>query len=224
MTQSIKGVLFDLDGTLLDTAPDLAGALNLLLQENGRPALPFDIIRPAASHGSAALIKTGFNIEPDDSNFPPLQKRYLELYLQNIATSSQWFDGISELIDYLTDHNIRWGIVTNKPEFLTLPLLKGMAEKSPLASQPACIVCGDTAAKPKPDPAPMHLALSKIAVAATDCLYIGDAERDIQAGKVVNCPTVLASWGYISDNDQPALWQADFDFTSPTELLHWLSN
>ncbi|OUR72385.1 phosphoglycolate phosphatase [Methylophaga sp. 41_12_T18] len=215
---TFSAILFDLDGTLADTAPDLAFALNTLLQEQGHSTLTYEAIRPVASHGSVALIKLGFNIGPEDDGYKALQQRFISLYQQNIARETRLFDGMEAVLAKLEANNISWGIVTNKPAFLTDPLV----EKLALADRAACVVSGDTTAHSKPHPAPMLHACELINHAPEDCLYIGDAERDIQAGKNTNMRTMTARWGYLAPHDHPESWQADVIIDHPRDILQWL--
>lgn len=211
-------VLFDLDGTLVDTAPDLAFALNNLLVEQGLAQLAYEQIRPVASHGAAGLIKLGFDITTNHSRYPELQQRLLTIYADNLARESSLFEGMETVLTQLEEKNIAWGIVTNKPTRFTQPLI----EQLDLVHRTTCIVSGDTTDYTKPHPAPMMHALKLINKNAQECIYIGDAERDIQAGKSVNMPTVLARYGYLTETDKQADWQADATIDHPTEILKWL--
>jgi N-acetyl-D-muramate 6-phosphate phosphatase len=215
---SFSAVLFDLDGTLVDTAPDLAYALNSLLIEQGQEPLAYEDIRPAASHGSIALLKLGFNLSLEDDNFKSLQQRFIELYQDNIDRETTLFEGMEEVIDKLEANNISWGIITNKPAFLTDPLV----EKLGLVERAACVVSGDTTAHSKPHPAPMLHACNLINHNPHDCLYIGDAKRDIEAGKNARMKTITARWGYLSEHDKPENWQADAIIDHPREILQWI--
>ena len=218
MASSIECVLFDLDGTLADTAPDLAAALNSTLEHFGRPTLPFETIRPHVSHGGIALIRLGFNIEPGDANFETYRKFLLDYYLENICQHTRLFDGMDELLNHLEKQQIKWGIVTNKPSWLTDPLMLAMQ----LTQRAVSIVSGDTCEKNKPHPMPILFACEQASVHPRNCLYIGDAERDIQAGKAAGCTTVTALFGYIDDHDKPEEWQADHNINHPTELISYL--
>jgi len=215
---SFSAVLFDLDGTLVDTAPALAFALNTLLQEQDLAPLDYEDIRPAASHGSVALLKLAFSISPEDDNFKSLQQRFIEIYQQNIDRETALFEGMEEVITKLEENKITWGIVTNKPAFLTDPLV----EKLGLADRAACVVSGDTTAHSKPHPAPMLHACNLINRNPKDCLYIGDAKRDIEAGKNARMKTITARWGYLSEHDKPENWQADAIIDHPREILQWI--
>ena len=212
-----QAVLFDLDGTLVDTAPDLGFALNTLLQEEGYAPLPDEQIRPVASNGSAGLLGLGFGITADDANFKPLQQRFIRLYQDNIARETAVFPGMLDVLHFIEDSNITWGIVTNKPAFLTDPLVKllGLDERA------SCVVSGDTTSHAKPHPAPMLHACDLISIAPEHCLYIGDAARDIEAGKNANMTTIAARYGYITEGGDPETWQADAYISHPHDLLAW---
>lgn len=215
-----RTILFDLDGTLLDTAPDLADALNTVLAENQRSPLPFDDIRPVVSHGGVALIKLGFNIDSPDPAFAPLRQRLLDVYRENISRRTQPFPGISKLLDSIEQRGLNWGIVTNKPGWLTEPLLKDLG----LFDRAACVVSGDTLEERKPHPAPM-LHASELANSRPEhCVYIGDAQRDIEAGNNAGMHTLVALFGYIQKDDDPYSWNASSLIKQPGDLLVWLDN
>ena len=216
--RDFSAVLFDLDGTLVDTAPDLAFALNSVLEEQGKPTLPYEVIRPVASNGAAGLLDLGFSISGDDDIFPPLRARLLELYQNNITRESKLFDGMEQVLTALEEANITWGIITNKPAFLTDPLVEALQ----LSHRAACVVSGDTTAHSKPHPAPMLHACEVINHPAEECLYIGDAARDIEAGKNSNMQTVAALYGYLDAADDPADWNADFSIKHPLDILKWI--
>jgi len=220
MKHALRTILFDLDGTLADTAPDLAHALNAVLREQGRPALPFARIRPAVSHGASALIRLGFNIEPDDANFETLRLRLLDIYQQHLADQTILFPGVPELLAQIEQRGMNWGVITNKPAWLTEPLM----DKLGLMQRAACIVSGDTTARRKPDPEPMLYACSKAGSAVQECVYVGDAERDIEAGKRAGMKTLVALFGYIADGDKPHTWGADGMINAPQDVLAWMDN
>ena len=211
-------VLFDLDGTLVDTAPDLGYALNTLLEQEDHPPLDHARIRPVASHGSAGLLKLGFGIEKEDPVYPALQQRFLSLYAENIARESALFIGMQQVLDGLAANDIRWGVVTNKPSFLTIPLMEALQ----LTETAACSVSADTTPFSKPHPAPMLHACELLDVNPADCIYIGDAERDIQAAHNAHMRSVVALYGYISETDKPESWQADCLINHPHEILQWI--
>ncbi|MEW5756709.1 MAG: phosphoglycolate phosphatase [Pseudomonadota bacterium] len=211
-------VLFDLDGTLLDTAPDLAAALNQVLVEEGRTARSFEDIRPVVSHGGIALIRFGFEIEPSHPDFERLRLRFLEIYRQHIAENTRPFPGMNELLDHLEQNNIPWGVVTNKPSWLTDPLLAALG----LNKRAATIVSGDTTANAKPHPEPMYYACEQTGHDPQHCIYVGDAERDIEAGRRAGMKTLVALFGYIGDEDRPEQWQADGMIRHPLEILEFI--
>lgn len=215
---TLRTVLFDLDGTLLDTAPDLAAALNQVLVENQREALPFETIRPWVSHGGQALIHHGFQLEPEAPAFASLHKRLLDIYQANIAVETRLFPGMGEVLDELDARQVKWGVVTNKPSWLTEPLL----EQVGLQPRCACIVSGDTLKERKPHPAPLLHACTLTGSQVDECLYVGDARRDIEAGRNAQMTTLVALFGYLGENDKPDEWQADGMLEQPGDLLEWL--
>ena len=208
-------VLFDLDGTLLDTAPDLGLALNMQRERHGLPPLPQDTIRPYASHGSKGLLSVGFSLTPEHVNFGDMREEYLAIYDEVMTQSPELFDGIQEMLEAIERRGLRWGIVTNKPRRFTGPILK----KTGLDSRAACVVCGDDAARAKPHPDTLLKACELTGRRVDECLYVGDAERDIQAGKAVGMRTVISLYGYIDDADKPHEWEADGVIQHPSELL-----
>lgn len=214
----IRTVLFDLDGTLLDTAPDLAYALNEVLVEYGRQPLPFDSIRPHVSHGAQALIRHGFELAPEQPDFESKRQRLIEIYRANLTRRTQPFPGMSELLKAIEQRGLNWGVVTNKPASLTEPLLAELG----LLERAASVVSGDTVEKRKPHPAPMLLACRQAGSQAFECLYVGDAVRDIEAGRNAGMHTLVARFGYLTSKDDPSSWQADGVIDRPDEILAWL--
>lgn len=214
----IRGVLLDLDGTLLDTAPDLVGSLNALRIENGYDALPVGHLESVVSHGSGAMIQRGFDLLPDTPGFEALRLRFLDLYRARVSHATRAFEGIDSLLETLEYANIPWGIVTNKPGWLAEPLLADLG----YAERAACIVAGDTLACRKPDPAPVLLACEQLQLAPQHCMLIGDAERDVQAGYRAGTLTLVALFGYIGAEDRVAYWGADGLINHPLEALQWL--
>ena len=215
---SIRTVLFDLDGTLLDTAPDLADALNAVLVENRCEPRPYAEIRGVVSHGGMALIRLGFGIEPDDPDFEPLRQRLLDIYRANIANMTRPFPGMAGLLDELERRGLNWGVVTNKPGWLTDPLLRELD----LYDRAACVVSGDTLSERKPHPAPMLHACIQAGSLPGQCVYVGDAQRDIEAGRNARMHTLVALFGYFMTDDRPLEWQADGSINRPQDLLDWL--
>ena len=214
MTQSIRAVMFDLDGTLLDTAPDFIVVVNQLLAEQGCPEIPAEVIRAGVSNGSKALIKLAFAIDERDARFEPLRQRLLELYLQNHSVHTKPFPGISELIEQLTTHNISWGIATNKPSMYTLPLMVDMNMQPP----PASIICPDHVSAPKPDPESLFLASTQLDCAPQEIVFIGDHKRDIDCGRDAGSITIAAAYGYIDEGDDPSKWNADYCVNHANEI------
>ena len=210
----ISGVLFDLDGTLADTAPDLAYALNQTLLHHGKKELPFETIRPVVSHGGRALIKLGFDYEPEHEDYETIRLYLLDVYLNNIVKHTTLFPGIEELLVEIEKKSIPWGIVTNKPGWLTDPLMKAMN----LTHRAACIVSGDTCDNNKPHPEPMFYACEQAGINPETCLYVGDAERDIEAGRAAGMKTIGALFGYILVDEDPMDWQADVYINHPSEI------
>ena len=213
-------VLFDLDGTLVDTAHDLGYALNLQRQKHGLPDLAHEVIRPYASHGSKGLLSVGFNLTPDDAEFINMRDEYLALYDEVLTRSPILFDGVAALLEKLENQGQLWGIVTNKPRRFTMPLLQSID----LIRRAACVVCGDDAKEPKPSPATLLLACEKTHVKPKNCWYVGDAERDIQAGKAAGMKTAVAMYGYLDVTDKPQQWEADVLINQPFDLLTILAN
>jgi phosphoglycolate phosphatase len=214
-----KIVLFDLDGTFADTAPDLAHALNQTLELHGKPAMSLEQVRPGVSHGSIALIKLGFGIEPEDSKFESLRQELLQFYIDDICLHTTLFPGMEELIQQLDEKDVPWGIVTNKPEWLTNPLMDelGMTQRA------ACIVSGDTTSNSKPHPEPiLHACRVAGGHDPADCIYVGDAKRDIDAGNRAGTTTLVAMFGYVDPDDLPEEWEADGHIERPAQILDWL--
>ena len=218
LSRSIKHILFDLDGTLADTAPDMAFALNKLRQQRGKPPLEFDKIRPVVSLGGAAMIKLAFNLTVDDTEFEALRKNFLEIYSQNIFRNTRLFPGMDHVLDTLEANNCQWGIVTNKPGWLTGPLLEAME----LDNRASCVISGDTLPYNKPRPEPLLHACSLMDCSPGDTVYIGDARRDIEAGKNAGMSTIIARYGYIENGEVPDTWGADVIIDTPLEILEWL--
>jgi len=214
----IRTVLFDLDGTLADTASDLAYSINSLLKEQNRAPLPYEEIRPVVSHGGKALIELGFGLSLDENEFETLRKRFLDIYCENSTNHTTLFPGMEALLEQIESRGLNWGIVTNKPAWLTDPLMAQLD----LTHRAVSIISGDTIEFRKPHPAPMLLACKQAGSQAHECLYIGDAERDIMAGNSAGMKTLVALFGYIGVNDTPQQWQANGSIEHPLEILDWL--
>ncbi|MEN0038888.1 MAG: HAD-IA family hydrolase [Cellvibrio sp.] len=214
MAKPIRAVMFDLDGTLLDTAPDFIVVVNQLLTEQQRPTLAPDIIRAGVSNGSKALIKLAFGIEENDAQFEPLRHRLLELYLAHIAVFTVPFPGINSLLDKLADNNIAWGIATNKPATYTLPLMAALD----IQPAPRSVICPDHVARSKPDPESLFLASKQLGCAPEEIIYIGDHKRDIDCGKGAGSITIAAAYGYLDADENPANWNADYCVNHADEI------
>ncbi|HUX83065.1 MAG TPA: HAD-IA family hydrolase [Halothiobacillus sp.] len=212
----IRGVLFDLDGTLVDTAPDMALALNRLRLECNLPPLPFTHIRPQVSNGARGLLELSFGLGPEHDGFNLLRDRFLQLYNQDIASESGLFGGFTEVLGQLDRRNLHWGIVTNKPGFLTRNLLKKLGIEAPV------VVAGDDLPRRKPFPDQLIYAAGGLKLRPQEILYIGDHERDIQASHAAHMPAAAARWGYL-DGERPIEdWRADVILDQPSDLLNWL--
>ena len=214
----LDAVFFDLDGTLIDTARDMARALNQLLEEEGQSPLDYDLIRSEVSHGARALIVLGFDDPEGSENFERLRQRFLDIYLQDIHVETELFPRMDEILDTLESSNVPWGVVTNKPSWLTLPLMASMQ----LRSRAATIICADTAGVSKPDPKPILDACHEAQVKPERCMYVGDDERDVIAAHRAGMPSIALRCGYIRQGQNPADWNADMVMDTTTELLNWI--
>lgn len=214
-----RAILFDLDGTLADTAPDLAHALNETLRHYGRTPLDYEHIRPVVSHGGIALIRLGFAMQPDEPGFDERRQYLLRVYEANLCRDTRLFGGMSAVLTHLEANGIGWGVVTNKPAWLTDPLMRAMR----LDRRAGAIVSGDTCANRKPHPEPILHACALIDCEPARTWYIGDAGRDIQAGRAAGCLTVGARWGYLHPDDPPQAWEADLMIDHPDQLLELLN-
>ncbi|MBI1889738.1 MAG: HAD-IA family hydrolase [Burkholderiales bacterium] len=209
-------ILFDLDGTLADTAPDLAAAVNKLRADRGLPLTPFELLRPVASAGARGLIGVAFDIAPGDAGYDALRIEFLDNYAAAMAVHTRLFNGIAELLNDLETNNIRWGIVTNKPARFTdtLAPLIGLQKA-------ACLISGDTTPHAKPHPAPLLEAARRLTLTPQECWYVGDDLRDIQAGHAAGMATIAAGWGYCGAIE-PASWNADALVETPLHILKML--
>lgn len=214
----VRGVLFDLDGTLIDSAPDLGAAVNRMRTLRGLAALADAELRPHASHGARGLVGAGFGVTPEQPEFPQLRDEFLACYADALCVRSVVFPGVPALLDTLDAAGVPWGIVTNKATRLTLPLLDALH----LRRRAGCVVCGDTTARAKPYPDPLLAAADLLALPPTACVYVGDAERDVEAGNAAGMATLVARYGYIRQDEKPELWPAHGHLYSPLELLSWL--
>lgn len=210
-----RAVLFDLDGTLADTALDLGGALNRLLKRKGLPEQDMAAIRPVASHGANGLILLGAGIGADHADHSHWRADFLAEYENGFADKTVLFTGVNAMLADLNRRGVVWGIITNKPHIFTHRLVPQLGFVCP----PAVVVSGDTAGEAKPSTKPMLYACEQIGIAPERCLYVGDAERDMQAGKNAGMRTVLANWGYIAATDDVAAWPADAAIDAPQDLI-----
>jgi N-acetyl-D-muramate 6-phosphate phosphatase len=211
-------VLFDLDGTLLDTAPDMVGALSTLRAEHSLPPLPYATVRAMVSHGSARIVRTGFP-QAEAEEFASLQARYLQIYRNALSNGTRLFPGMAQVLDGLAGLGLHAGIVTNKPAWLTDPLL----EQLNLRSRFVCVVSGDTVAERKPHPMPLLHAAQLAGVAPGACIYVGDALRDVQAAHAAGMPVLVANYGYLLPEDDTTAWGGDGFLQEPVDLLQWLT-
>ena len=213
-----SAILFDLDGTLADTAPDMANALNLLTQRHKKPDVPYQIARNSVSKGSLAVVKCGFGDNLDEALLKQLQTEFLEIYSQNICINTRLFPGLAEALNLIEKNNLLWGVVTNKPGWLAEPLLKKMN----LHHRAACIVSGDTLEKRKPHPDPLLHACQLISIQPENCIYFGDDERDAQAAIAANMPMVIAAYGYIGEQETPEKWGTEHFVHDSNKMSTWL--
>lgn len=215
---TLRTVLFDLDGTLVDTAPDLAAALNQVRTAEDLPAMAYDAIRPHVSNGAERLIRIAFGGQPGDSRFEARRQHFLEIYRANLARESTLFDGMGAVLDTCESHGLNWGVVTNKPAWLTDPLVAALD----LATRAVCVISGDTTAQRKPHPLPLLHACELAGSRPDECVYVGDAARDIEAGIRAGMHTLVALFGYIEPDDEPGTWGADDMVSEPAGILHWI--
>jgi 2-phosphoglycolate phosphatase len=217
MAPRLRAILFDMDGTLLDTAPDMVGALNALRAESGLAPLPYDEVRSAVSHGAARVVKSGFpDAEPE--SLAALQSRFLEIYRGALSGGTRFFPGMERVLDSLADRRLKSGIVTNKAAWLTDPLLEQLG----LRARFACVVSGDTLVERKPHPQPLLHAAKLAGVTPGECIYVGDAERDVQAAHAAGMPAVVANYGYLRADEDSTAWGADGYLSQALDLLVWL--
>jgi phosphoglycolate phosphatase len=216
----IKAVLFDLDGTFADTAPDLGAALNHVLAQHDLPPVPIEMSRLQASHGTIGLLGLGFGITPENPQFATLREEFLVHYTAHICDHTTLFTGMSELIATIEQRRLAWGIVTNKPHRFTVPLMQSLG----YASRAGCMVSGDTCAFAKPHPMPMLHAAKLINIAPENCLYLGDDKRDMEAANAANMQGVIAEYGYIDPSADLKSWQSAGRVQTPLELLRYIDS
>jgi N-acetyl-D-muramate 6-phosphate phosphatase len=214
----IKAVLFDLDGTLADTALDLGHALNRQRIARGLSALPIALIRTEASAGARGLLGLGFSIKPGDSGYDAMRAEFLDLYAEHLCRETSLFPGIAELLDQLDDRQLPWGIVTNKPARFTIPLMQELG----LSQRATCVISGGDTTHSKPHPEPLLTASSAMAIAPDECIYLGDDIRDVQASLAAGMEPVIARYGYLGSVSPPESWGARYLIDQPQELLGYL--
>lgn len=214
-----EAVLFDLDGTLADTAPDLGGTVNMLLREEGRPEHALAVLRPYVSQGVRGMLKAGFGIDAQHPEYERLADRFLGIYAERLCAETRLFDGIPELLAYLEKAGLGWGIVTNKRQRFTDPLVELLS----LAERTNCVVSGDTTPESKPSPLPILHACKLLRCTPDRAIYVGDDIRDIQAGRAAGCMTVAVSYGYLGDSGSLESWGADLVIDHPAELQSFLA-
>jgi 2-phosphoglycolate phosphatase len=215
--KDVAAVLFDLDGTVADTAPDLAYAVNQQRLMRNQPALPVAALRPHVSSGARGMLASGLGLTPQDVEYAAVRAEFLEIYAANLCRETRLFDGMREVLLQLESQAVRWGIVTNKPSAYTLPLLAALG-----LGRAACVICGDTTAHAKPHPAPLLEASARIRVDPGRCTYVGDDERDVQAGVAAGMVPVVALYGYLGVQKPPQEWGADLYISAPLDLLNLL--
>lgn len=214
----VDAVLFDLDGTLVDSAPDLAGAANDLRAARELGALPYHALRPMVGSGARGMIGAAFGLAPGDDEFETLRDEFLQRYEQRLLCETRVFDAMEPVLQALDRAGLRWGVVTNKVSRFSAPLVDGLQ----LRSRCAVLVSGDSTAHTKPHPAPLLEAARRLGVAASRCVYVGDDHRDVLAGRSAGMATLAAAWGYLGNGEGIERWQADAVLQHPRELLRWL--
>ena len=214
----IRAVLFDLDGTLIDSAPDLGAAADQMRLDRGLPSLPLEAYRPMAGAGARGMIGVAFGHGTDHPEYEQLREEFFVNYEACLTERTYAFEGVVELLETLGQQGLSWGVVTNKMERFTLPLTRQM----PLFASAATVVCGDTTPHPKPHPAPLLEAARRMGLEPRHCLYVGDDERDILAGRAAGMPTVAACYGYLGATGDVQGWGADVHIDRAMDLLKWL--
>ena len=218
MRRRAELLLFDLDGTLVDSAPDLAGAANDLRAQHGLRPLAYADLRPMVGTGARGMVGVAFGVAPDDARFVDLRDAFLARYAQRLLAHTRVFDAMQEVLDQLDARGQRWGIVTNKAMRFTAPIVQGLG----LAARAAVLIAGDTTPHAKPHPEPLLEAARRLAVAPAACAYVGDDERDIVAGRAAGMCTLAAAWGYLGRGEPVQAWAADVVLETPAALLQWL--
>ena len=218
LNHGVRAVLFDLDGTLIDSAPDLAGAANDLRAAHDLPPLPYGALRPMVGSGARGMVGAAFGVAPGDARFESLRDDFLARYARRLLEQTRVFDAIEPVLAALAAAALPWGIVTNKASRFAEPVVRGLG----LHARAAALVCGDTTPHAKPHPAPLHEAARRLGVPAAACAYVGDDLRDVQAGRAAGMVTLAAAWGYLGQGESVHDWGADHVLADPGALLHWL--
>lgn len=211
-------VLFDLDGTLIDSAPDLAGAANAMRVARGLAPLPVDALRPMVGAGARGMVGLALGVRPGDEGYEALRAEFLERYEQGLLERTAVFAAMVPILDRLDATSQRWGIVTNKAERFTQPIVAGLG----LHRRAAVVICGDTTPHSKPHPEPLLEAARRVGLPAARCVYVGDDARDVQAGQAAGMATLVAAWGYLGQGEPIEAWGADAVLDEPRALLQWL--
>jgi 2-phosphoglycolate phosphatase len=215
----VRAVLFDLDGTLIDSAPDLGAAADQMRTERGLSSLPLELYRPMAGAGARGMLGVAFGMTPEHPDFPAMREEFFQNYERRMTVLTHAFNGIAEMLVALRGQGLGWGVVTNKQMRFTGPLIRAM----PLFATARTVVGGDTTPHPKPHPAPLLEAARQLGLSPGDCLYVGDDERDIVAGRAAGMPTVAATYGYLGSKVDTLSWGADAHINSPLALLDLLN-
>ncbi len=218
MLRGVRCVLFDLDGTLIDSAADLGRAADDMRIARGLPSLPISDYRASAGSGARGMLGVAFGVTPADDGFTVLRNEFFDRYEQRMTVLTRPFDGVEALLQALARHGVPWGVVTNKSSRFVTPLLATM----PMFNAASAVVCGDTTPHTKPHPAPLHEAMRQIGVQPAQCVYVGDDERDMLAGRAAGVATVAARYGYLGAGAMVERWPADAFINSPAELLNIL--
>ena len=220
MSLPLKAVLFDLDGTLLDTAPEFYEIISAQLGKHGAAPIAFADFRTVVSDGARGMVHKAFGIDPADARYEPLRVEFLDLYAQHLAAHTQLFPGMAETLEFIESNNLRWGVVTNKPLGFSAPLI----QKLNLAERCATLICPDHVKQRKPDPEALQLACAQINCEINEAIYIGDHRRDIECAQRAGMPSIACDYGYIHTDDPCTNWGADFTVSSAAEIVPILKN